>query len=364
MFDEADATKWYIEAANNDVATAQLEAGLRYQQGLGIKQDLNESAKYLKLAALNDITLAKYLYGEQLLIGAGVDKHEADAAKYIIDAAHAGNIEAQLSAANLYEFGIGVPENLHIAVDYLQLAAAQKEASALFKLGQFFEKGLLGKADDTQAKRNYRQAAELGHIAAKFNLGVILNKQAETDVQKIVAPNFLNKRPMRVTPNLPTYGPLFESGYFVEKNEELAAQFFERAASDGKAEAQLKTALLYKHGIGVVQDLTAATSFHKAALRGNATAQFHYGTALANAAGIDLDIRNSIEWLKAAQQNHPDASFELSSFMQTRRSLIFMTRVCLTITWLKQPPWAAKCSIRERAKNSIKPQIWKISSHL
>ena len=73
---------------------------MRYQQGLGIKQDLNESAKYLKLAALNDITLAN-LYGEQLLIGAGVEKNEADAARYIIDAAHAGNIEAQLGAANL-----------------------------------------------------------------------------------------------------------------------------------------------------------------------------------------------------------------------------------------------------------------------
>ena len=60
----------------------QLEAGLRYQQGLGIKRDLNESAKYLKLAALNDITLAKYLYGEQLLIGAGVEKNEADAQIY------------------------------------------------------------------------------------------------------------------------------------------------------------------------------------------------------------------------------------------------------------------------------------------
>ena len=66
-FNQAKATKWHVEAAKNGNAPSQLEAGLRYQQGLGTEQNLSESAKYLKLAALNNITIAQYLYGEQLL---------------------------------------------------------------------------------------------------------------------------------------------------------------------------------------------------------------------------------------------------------------------------------------------------------
>ena len=49
--DKAEAARWYREAAEQGLADAQLDLGVRYLRGEGVKQDKAEAAEWFRKAA-------------------------------------------------------------------------------------------------------------------------------------------------------------------------------------------------------------------------------------------------------------------------------------------------------------------------
>ena len=75
------------------------------------------------------------------------------------------------------------PDELKSGVIWMEKAANQAYAPALFELANFYENGVHVKQDVSKAAKLYEQAAQQGHVDAQFNLGV-LYLQAPADFKK------------------------------------------------------------------------------------------------------------------------------------------------------------------------------------
>lgn len=92
------------------------------------------------------------------------------AASWYRQAAFKGFAEAQVQLAEMYDAGIGVPQNIETAVEWYEKAAAQGHEDALVALGQHYSEDLNHKA---AAIPYYQRAAEMGNDTAQYRLGLI-----------------------------------------------------------------------------------------------------------------------------------------------------------------------------------------------
>jgi|GEM_PF-3074001 len=138
-------------------------------------------------------------------------------------AADAGDARAQVSLAQMYERGQGVPEDPLKAVALYRKAAEQGFANAQFSLGVIYDQGRGVRRNLREAAKWYRRAAEQGVATAQFNLGVLL-----------------------------------ELGQGLPQNFEEARGWYELAADQGDADARNNLGALYQFGRGVEKNLLEA----------------------------------------------------------------------------------------------------------
>lgn len=145
---------------------------------------------------------------------------------------------------------------------------------------EIFQQALLHHEEQRYAVAftGFRRAAEMGHAAAQFNLGVY---HAE--------------------------------GLGIAQDLEQPVIWYRKAAEQGHANAQFNLGIRYDNGIGVPKDARiAACWYRKAAEQGQASAQYNLGICYANGEGVTRDEQKAIDWFRqAAEQNHPQAQFYL-----------------------------------------------------
>jgi hypothetical protein len=117
------------------------------------------------------------------------------------------------------------------------------------------------------------------------------------------------------------FGIYNENGIGVERNEEIAANLYRKAAEQNLAEAQYKLGLCFLHGKGVKQDNKKSVYwFRKAAEQGLADAQYELGICYQNGVGTEKNREIAIDWLsKAAMQGQPNAN--VSGFIKSNSTL-------------------------------------------
>ena len=86
-------------------------------------------------------------------------------------AAKQGKVYAQYNLAQMYDNGIGVPENDAEAVKWFRKAAVQGYANAQYNLGVMYGNGNGVPENDAEAVKWYRKAAVQGDADAQSNLG-------------------------------------------------------------------------------------------------------------------------------------------------------------------------------------------------
>ena len=67
----------------------------------------------------------------------------------------------------------GTADDLQAGLSWLQRAAAQGYAPALFELANLYENGTYVKQDNAKAVSFYEQAAKQGHLDSQYNLGLL-----------------------------------------------------------------------------------------------------------------------------------------------------------------------------------------------
>lgn len=119
---------------------AQYQMGLIYQNGYGVRKDLNKAFELFSLAA---------------------------AQRYP---------DAYFSLALMYSSGEGVEQDLKKAFSFTEKAANKDLASAQFNLGVMYYNGEGVNRDYLRASRWYQQAADQNYALAQFNLALMYSE--------------------------------------------------------------------------------------------------------------------------------------------------------------------------------------------
>ncbi len=137
-----------------------------------------EADQEVQLAALADQGDTRSMLGLAYMRLNSVDPRYApnEAADYLRRAAQAGSAEAQFELAQLYEKGLGVPQDMERALALYLEAADQDFADALNDLGFiYFQGGLNVTRDPARALTYFEQAADMRHPQAMFNFAAMID---------------------------------------------------------------------------------------------------------------------------------------------------------------------------------------------
>jgi TPR repeat protein len=141
-----------------------------------------------------------------------------DAIKYYLDAADRSHTGAMNDLGEVFEYGVGVPQNLATAHLWYERAAELGHAGAMTHLGQLSENGLDVPQDLATARHWYEKAAALGNAASMNNLANLF-RQGWGVVQNLsAAANWYLKAAQLGLPSaMNSLGELSESGMGVPK---------------------------------------------------------------------------------------------------------------------------------------------------
>ncbi len=131
-------------------------------------------------------------------------------------------------------------------------------------------------------------------------------------------------------------GKMYSKGQGVEKNLELAAEWFQKAANQGHADAQNNLGIAYSKGQGVSKDSVYAMAlFRQAAEKNHVDAQNNLGGVLITGQGVTQDIHEGIRWLTAAAlQNSSRAQYNLGMIFSNGMGI--KKEVDKGVIWLKK----------------------------
>ena len=171
-------------------------------------------------------------------------------------------------------------------------AAANGSTSEQYRLAETYRTGPGDLRDPGLARFWYRKAAEQGHIASQFELGM-----------------------------------LYVHGDGVPQSYHRAAEWLRLAAGLGRhRDAQFAMGDMYFHGRGVPHDYGAAMKwFSKAAERGHPVAQYIVGTMYAEGWGIETDDLEAYKWLTLALRGRDAVlAYDVKSDPQERREKLIL----------------------------------------
>jgi TPR repeat protein len=192
--------------------------------------------------------------------------------------AKAGNPVAQMSLADLYLRGKGVPQNLEKAFIWNLAAAEQELAEAQFYVAIAYQYGEGVQQNLNAAVNWYEKAAGQRHAAAQTNLG-----------------------------------SLYWNGQGTTKNVQAAIKWYTLSATNGNAVAQVNLGNAYKIGIGVPQDFSLAVKWYeKAAEAQHPSGIYNLGVMHENGAGVAKNLAKAEKlYLESAARGDGSAYYKL-----------------------------------------------------
>ena len=122
---------WYRKAADQGVAQAQFNLGVKYDNGEGVPQDYAAAVSWYRKAAEQGAAYAQFNLGVKYDNGEGVPQDYAAAAGWYRKAADQGVAQAQFNLGVMYAKGQGVPQDYVQAHKWFNLAAASGNADAV-----------------------------------------------------------------------------------------------------------------------------------------------------------------------------------------------------------------------------------------
>ena len=211
-------------AANSKDGAAMTLIGEIYHDGLAVKRDDEEAARWWKLASAFGDAQGAYEYGVALLSGAGVAADKARAREEFSRAAQKG------IAGALYNLGV---------------LALQPQGDA--------------KPDYAAAADFFRRAADAGDGEAAYSYGVLVREGKGVALDTDEAARWLKRAAdENVIAGQVEYAIMLFNGVGVARDEAGAARLFLLAASRRNPIAQNRLAHLYMSGRGVPKDVVRA----------------------------------------------------------------------------------------------------------
>ena len=229
----------------------------------------------------------------------------------IAEKAHREIVESELNLGLCHMFGFsGCSKNINKGIKYISKAADSGNAVAQYLIGVCYDNGIGVEEDIELAIDWYRKAAEQGVVEAQYDYGIactVKNNMAE-------AFNWLNKAAERGYAKA-QYTLGWSYGGNLNNNISQAIYWLEKAAEQDYELAQLALANFYRQGLAEYRDYeTAVEVYSDLAEKNNAIALYGLALCYANGLGVDADIEFAVEYLKkSAELGYANAITDLGN---------------------------------------------------
>ncbi|KAK8870179.1 hypothetical protein M9Y10_008056 [Tritrichomonas musculus] len=236
------------------------------------------------------------------------DKNIIQYFQYLVFLAECENPFSLYKIGRYYEKGILFPHNASKVCHYYQLSANKNYVKAQFKLGLFYYKGQYFEKNVQKAIHYFLLASEQNHAESNFYLGVIYyeNKYVECDIEKSI--KYFRKASGKNHIEAQFYlGNIYSEGKYIECDILRAIDYYEYCSQNGHSESQFKLGMIYYEGKHISQDIHAALKYLTlAAYNNNVNAQYNLGVIYHRGINVKPDFYTSINFLRmAAEQDHP-----------------------------------------------------------
>ncbi len=176
--------------------------------------------------------------------------------------AKAGEAESLFYLGRMYESGIGLDQNMTLALELYQQAADKKYARAINQLGLLHlgAPGVLQNFD--KAVIYLSRAADSGNAEAQFNYASLLLEGKVTKMDPVHANKLLKKSAkLGYVPAQLRLARNYQAGIGLKKNADLTFYWYNQAATQGNPYALYQVGLRYKEGDGVEKDSVQAHKY-------------------------------------------------------------------------------------------------------
>jgi uncharacterized protein len=250
-------------------------------------------------AAAPDLAYAAYQRG--LYVAARtealgrVEKNPADAAALTL-------------LGELFNQGLGVPQDPVKAAEWYRRAAGHGDARALAALGLMALDGRGMQKNPQQGKAWLEQAAAKGEPVAAYNIALLLLSSGAGDDLRRAVELLRTAARAEIGDAQHALGVLYLRGRGVERDSVEAARWLRNAAENGNTPAEVEYAILLFNGDGITADeVRAARYFRRAAVKGNAVAQNRLARLYVAGRGVPKNLVEAAVWhLVAAGQGLTD----------------------------------------------------------
>ena len=305
LLKDVDIIKAQRQSAESGNLNAQFELARRYQTGDGVPKDLAEAFKWMEKAAHNETPSSRVghaIYALALMYekGEGVSRDSSEARNLFLQAATAyRQSDAMFRVGQMYEKGDGMPQDDHKAVEFYanethNYDSPDKYPNGFVTYGGAGDRGVEGLLNLWAQGRGFptsQDEAEPGYRKPdgliKYWEGLIRTAKAQFCA-----------------------GEIYYQGKLVPKDIARAAEWFNKAATQGSPEAMNRIGEMWAAGMNGAPDQKEACNWYrKAATRGLAEAQYNLGLSYENGEGVSADPVEAWKWLQlAAEQKFPKAS--------------------------------------------------------
>ncbi|MEO7054676.1 MAG: tetratricopeptide repeat-containing serine protease family protein [Rhizomicrobium sp.] len=225
------------------------------------KKDYIVAARLATEAAAKGNPRAQTLLGLMYEFGLGMPADLHQAAQWLSLAADNGDAEGQAVLGEMYEQGNGVGRDYGQALKYYTLAAKQDNAFAQYKIGSFYFSGAgsVVTQDYARALSWYQLAAKNGEGQAQFQLGYMYFYGKGVTRNFETAVSYLKQGADQDQPDaLSLLGYAYDAGYGVSQDYAQAVRYYTRGAEKGVPNALALLGEKYSNGQGVTQDWSKA----------------------------------------------------------------------------------------------------------
>lgn len=286
---------WLEEAAENDFEDAYYVLGQSYLEGNYVETDYKKAFFYLSkgadrgdescLESLGDMYYwglyvdedkekAYELYNKSIekgnkklyyKIGKLYEDEEKidEALEYFLRGHNSGDIRATQKIGLMYYNGEGVRKDIKKSLEYIRLAAEERDSNALYVLG------IVTLENDREVGLNYlRESYKEGspYAAEKLASELLIDVFNERPVDSDEIIEYIK---MAIENNISDaiyyYGLAYAYGIGVDKSKEEAFGYFKEAAMKGCEKAMIKLGHWYKYGVYVKEDIKEAIKWYKKA---------------------------------------------------------------------------------------------------
>lgn len=322
--DPVMAEKYYSLAADQKDVRAQLALARLYVEGEESIRNVPEGIRILKQMAEEGSATACYRLGRIYKKGEGMEQNPAEA-KHWFRAAneakrethrqqHNGKYYAEWTdeyrEARKYLYGAeDTPKDLDRAFDLMIAQAEDGNAFALFDLARMCADGLGVEADQDYADRLYSRALKAFMYTENRQPNeptYTIGKQQKDKASYMKA--YLEYR----------IGKMVHAGLGTERDDTVAAHWFQQSADQENKFAQYSLGTLYYAGQGVDQIYETAMHYYElSSKQGNAYASYELAKMYRDGVGIPVDPKQADKYFQIAfhgfekiEEKNPDDKIE------------------------------------------------------